>query len=60
MSYISKLDGKTSKQLEAIYRYSYNKWFEGLIEDKPTKLDIVRTLINGLHASMVEEGEIVE
>lgn len=58
MSYIAKLDEKTSKNLEAIYRYSYNKWFAGDIENKPTKLDIVRTLINGLHDTMVAEGEI--
>ncbi len=58
MSYIAKLDEKTSKNLEAMYRYAYNKWFAGDIEDKPTKLDIVRTLINGLYDSMVKEGEI--
>ena len=58
MSYIAKLDKKTSNNLEAIYRYSYNKWFDGEIENKPSKLDIVRTLINGLHDSMIEEGEI--
>ena len=60
MSYISKLDSETGKNLEALYRYSYNKWFDGKIEKKPTKLEIVRTLINELHKSMVEEGEIVE
>ena len=58
ISYISKLDEKTSNNLEAIYKYSYDKWFDGQIEDKPTKLGIVRLLINELHESMVEEGEI--
>ena len=60
MSYIAKLDDKTKNHLEAIYKYSYDRWFEGLIEKKPKKLEIVRTLINGLYDSMVEEGEIIE
>ena len=58
MSYISKLDDITKKNLEAIYHYSYDKWYNGKIENKPSKLDIVRTLINGLYESMVEDGEI--
>ena len=60
MSYIAKLDEKTSNNLEAIYKYSYDKWFKGEIENKPTKLGIVRLLINELHGSMIEEGEIKE
>ena len=60
MSYIAKLDEKTSNNLEAIYKYSYDKWFNGEIENKPTKLGIVRLLINELHGSMIEEGEIKE
>ena len=60
MSYIAKLDKKTSNNLEAIYKYSYDKWFNGEIESKPTKLGIVRLLINELHGSMIEEGEIKE
>ncbi len=60
ISYIAKLDQKTSSNLEAIYKYSYDKWFIGEIEDKPTKLGIVRLLINDLHELMVEDGEINE
>ena len=58
ISYIAKLDKTTSNNLEAIYKYSYNRWFNGEIEDKPTKLGIVRLLINDLHDLMIEDGEI--
>ena len=58
MSYISKLDDKTSSNLEAIYRSLYNKWFLGEIEEKPFKLTIVKALINDLYDAMVEGGKI--
>ena len=59
MSYrLAELDKQTKKNLDKIYRYSYDKWFEGEIKDRPTRIGIVKTLINGLHESMVEEGEI--
>jgi len=58
--YISKLDDETAEHLKAIFNYSYQKWSNGEIKNKPAIIDVVRTLINGLYASMVEEGEIVE
>lgn len=58
ISYIAKLDEKTSSNLEDIYNYSYQKYRKGLMEKKPSKLEIVRTLINDLHELMVEDGEI--
>lgn len=60
MSYnhVSKLDDETAKNLEAIYSYSYKKWSNGEIEDKPTVVDVVKSLINGLYKNMKEAGEI--
>lgn len=58
ISYIAKLDEKTSSNLEDIYNSSYQKYRKGLMKKKPSKLEIVRTLINGLHELMVEDGEI--
>ena len=57
-NYISKLDDKTASNLEAIYNYSYTKWSNGEIENKPTVVDVVKSLINGLYKSMKEAGEL--
>ena len=61
MSYnIGSLDEKTSENLEAIFNFAHNKWIEGGMKTEPTKLEIVRSLINGLYDGLVEEGDIVE
>lgn len=52
------LNQKTERNLEDIFNYSYQKWREKKIEKKPTRSKIVRKLINGLHESMVEDGEL--
>ena len=57
-NYISKLDDETARNLEAIYNYSYRKWSNGEIDDKPTVVDVVKTLINGLYRSMKEAGDL--
>ena len=57
-NYVSKLDDETAKNLEAIYNYSYRKWSNGEIENKPTVVDVVKSLINGLYKSMKEAGEL--
>ena len=51
-------DEKTSKNLETIYKYSYDKWFCGEIKDKPYRITIVQSLINGLYDEMKKAGEI--
>ena len=58
MSYIAKLDDKTTNNLEDIYNSLYQKFRRGELEKKTSKLEIVRTLINGLYDLMVESGEI--
>ena len=55
---LAGFDEDTFKHLSAIYHCSFNKWFAGDMEDKPTKLGIVSLLINDLWALMVAEGEI--
>lgn len=57
-NYINKLDDETARNLEAIYNYSYRKWSNGEIENKPTVVDVVKTLINGLYRSMKEAGDL--
>lgn len=57
-NYISKLDDETASHLKAIFDYSYEKWGNGEIENKPSVLDIVKSLINGLYKGMKERGEL--
>jgi flagellin-specific chaperone FliS len=56
-NYISKLDDETAKNLEAIYNYSYRKWVNGELKNRPSIVDVVKELINGLYEIMKEEGK---
>ncbi len=52
------LTKKTRKNLEDIFNYSYDKWRAGEIEKEPTRAMIVRKLIDGLHQTMKESGDL--
>ena len=57
-NYISKLDDETARNLEAIYNYSYKKWVNGELEDRPFVVDIIKRQINDLYKRMKEEGKL--
>ena len=52
------LDKLTQKHLEDIHNYTYQKYRSGEIKKRPSRSDVIRTLINGLYDSMKEAGEI--
>lgn len=52
------LDKTTQERLEDIHNYSYQKYREGVIKKRPSKSDIIRTLINDLYKDMKEGGKL--